>query len=282
LFKNYDCLIVRSATKVTANVLESGKRNLKLVARAGTGIDNIDLEAASSLGVLVMNAVGSNTLSATELTCSLIMSLARRIPQANSSMKARKWERSKFMGSELAGKTLAIIGLGRIGKEVSYRMKAFGMHIIGYDPIVSADEAAKHQIEFKQLEDIWPQADFITIHVPLLKETQNLIGKETLEKCKKGFRLINCARGGIIDEAALLNSLESEHCHGAALDVYAEVYIFEYFLNKKSLTKFAFILIEKKNHITYITNSKKGATKKLQSNRASKRHLYSTHWSLYI
>jgi D-3-phosphoglycerate dehydrogenase / 2-oxoglutarate reductase len=170
-----------------------------------------------------MNAVGSNTLSATELTCALIMSLARRIPQANSSMKARKWERSKFMGIELNNKTLAIIGLGRIGREVAHRMKAFGMRIIGYDPIVSAEEATRHHIEFKQLDDIWPQADFITIHVPLLKETQNLISQETLAKCKKGFRIINCARGGIIDEAALFNSLETEHCLGAALDVYEEV-----------------------------------------------------------
>lgn len=220
--KNYDCLVVRSATKVTKEILTSGEKSLKLIARAGTGVDNIDVDAATNLGILVMNAVGSNTISAAELTCAMISSLARSLPLANQSMKDGKWERSKFLGSELYGKTLAIVGLGRIGREVGHRMRAFGMNLIGYDPIVSPVEAAQNHIVFKQLEEIWPLADYITIHVPLLAETKNLFNASVLGKCKRGFKIVNCARGGIIDEAALLESLLSGHCGGAGLDVYSE------------------------------------------------------------
>ena len=216
-------MVVRSATKVTSDVLESGKENLKLVARAGTGVDNIDVPAATGLGILVMNALGSNTISAAELTCAMIMNMSRQLPLANSSMKEGKWERSKFMGSELFGKTLAIVGLGRIGREVASRMRAFGMKTIGYDPFVSAEDAAKSNIEFMSLEQIWPVADYISIHVPLLKETTHLFNADVLSKCKKGFRLVNCARGGIIDEDALLESLNNGHCGGAGLDVFEEV-----------------------------------------------------------
>lgn len=223
LLKSYDCLIVRSATKVTSEVLSSGSKNLKLVARAGTGVDNIDVNAATDMGILVMNAVGSNTISAAELTCAMISSLARHLPQANASMKEGKWERTKFLGTELYGKTLAVIGLGRIGREVATRMRSFGMRIIGYDPIVTAEEAAKHNIEFFQLNQIWPLADYITIHVPLLDETKYLFNAQVLAKCKKGFKLVNCARGGIVDEAALLDSLNNGHCGGAGLDVFEEV-----------------------------------------------------------
>jgi D-3-phosphoglycerate dehydrogenase / 2-oxoglutarate reductase len=220
--KSYDCLIVRSATKVTSEVLSSGSKNLKLVARAGTGVDNIDVNAATDMGILVMNAVGSNTISAAELTCAMISSLARHLPQANASMKEGKWERTKFLGTELYGKTLAVIGLGRIGREVATRMRSFGMRIIGYDPIVTAEEAAKHNIEFFQLNQIWPLADYITIHVPLLDETKYLFNAQVLAQCKKGFKLVNCARGGIVDEAALLDSLNNGHCGGAGLDVFEE------------------------------------------------------------
>jgi D-3-phosphoglycerate dehydrogenase len=216
--------VVRSATKVTAEVLNSCADTLKLVARAGTGVDNIDVETASQLGVLVMNAVGSNTISAAELTCGMIMSLSRNMGLANQSMKAGKWERSKFMGSELYGKTLAVLGLGRIGREVASRMRAFGMRIVGYDPIVTVEQAAQHNIEFMTLEQIWPVADYITIHVPLLAETRNLMNSEVMmTKCKRGFRVVNCARGGIIDESALLEALQSGNCAGAGLDVFAEV-----------------------------------------------------------
>jgi D-3-phosphoglycerate dehydrogenase len=215
-------LVVRSATKVTAEVLASAGENLKLVARAGTGVDNIDVEAASRLGVLVMNAVGSNTISAAELTCSMISGLSRNLGLANSSMKQGKWERSKFMGSELYGKTLAVLGLGRIGREVASRMRAFGMRIVGYDPIVTAEQAAAFDIEFLSLEQIWPVADYITIHVPLLAETKNLINRSVMAQCRRGFRVVNCARGGIIEEADLLEALQSGQCGGAGLDVFAE------------------------------------------------------------
>ena len=196
---------------------------MKLVARAGTGVDNIDVNAATSMGILVMNAVGSNTISAAELTCAMISSIARHLPQANASMREGKWERTKFLGTELYGKTLAIIGLGRIGHEVATRMRSFGMRIIGYDPIVTAEDAAKHNIEFFSLDQIWPLADYITIHVPLMDETKNLVNSQVLSQCRKGFKLINCARGGIVDEKALLESLNSGHCGGAGLDVFEEV-----------------------------------------------------------
>ena len=224
-FKKFDCLIVRSATTVSNDVLKSGveEHKLKLVARAGTGVDNIDVPRATENGVLVMNAVGSNTISAAELTCAMIMNLARRLPQANMSMKEGKWERSKFQGIELFGKTLAIIGLGRIGKEVSIRMKSFGMNVIGYDPIINAQQASEMGVEFKALDEIWPVADFITIHVPLMPETKGFINESVFAKCKKGFRIINCARGGIIDEADLLKALTSGQCAGAGIDVFAEV-----------------------------------------------------------
>lgn len=219
---NFDCLVVRSATKVTQEMIEAGGKNLKLIARAGTGVDNIDVKAATKSGVLVMNAVGSNTLSAAELTCGLLMSLARHIPQANISMRAEKWERAKFMGSELYGKTLAVVGLGRIGREVASRMRAFGMKIIGYDPMMTASQAAEFNIEYHELKDLWPIADYITIHVPLMDETRNLINAQVLSQCKKGFRIVNCARGGIIEENDLLKSLESGHCAGAAIDTFAD------------------------------------------------------------
>jgi D-3-phosphoglycerate dehydrogenase / 2-oxoglutarate reductase len=220
--KKYDCIVVRSATKVTSDVLESGANNLKLIARAGTGVDNIDVNAASEKGMLVMNAVGSNTISACELTCSMICSLPRNMTRAIESMRQGKWERSKLMGNELYGKTLAIIGLGRIGREVASRMQSFGMKTIGYDPFVKPEDSIKWGIEFKSLEECWPIADFITIHVPLMPETKHMFNKTVFNKCKKGFRIVNCARGGIIDEVDLLDCLKSGHCAGAGLDVFEE------------------------------------------------------------
>lgn len=220
--KNYDCLVVRSATKVTSEVLTSGAGNLKLVARAGTGVDNIDVNVATEKGILVMNALGSNTISAAELTCAMISGLARHLPQANMSMKEGKWERSKFLGTELYGKTLAIVGLGRIGREVATRMRSFGMEIIGYDPMISPADAEKNNIKFMELNDLWPVADYITIHVPMMESTKNLCNKDVFAKCKKGFKLINCARGGIVNEADLLAALNDERCGGAALDVFEQ------------------------------------------------------------
>ncbi|KAK3786625.1 hypothetical protein RRG08_027583 [Elysia crispata] len=221
IIPEYDGLIVRSATKVTSDVIEAGK-NLKIIGRAGTGVDNIDAEAATKNGVIVMNTPGGNTLSAAEHTCTLIIALTRNLGAASMSMKEGKWDRKKFMGSELYGKTLAIIGLGRIGKEVALRMQAFGMKTIGFDPLVKPEECAAWDTEWLSLDDIWPQADYITVHTPLIPQTKHLLNDTTFAKCKKGVRVVNCARGGIIEEAALLRALESGQCAGAGLDVFVE------------------------------------------------------------
>ncbi|PVD29920.1 hypothetical protein C0Q70_09179 [Pomacea canaliculata] len=217
----YDGLIVRSATKVTAEVINAGK-NLKIIGRAGTGVDNIDCQVATERGIIVMNTPGGNTLSAAEHTCALIISLTRDLARAAQSMKEERWDRKAFMGIELNGKTLAIIGLGRIGREVALRMQSFGMKTIGYDPIIGAEVAAEFNTEWLPLENLWPLADFITVHTPLIPATTNLINDDVFAKCKRGMCVINCARGGIIDEAALLRALESGQCGGAGLDVFVE------------------------------------------------------------
>ncbi|XP_037075143.1 D-3-phosphoglycerate dehydrogenase-like [Pollicipes pollicipes] len=219
--KTHDALLVRSATKVTAEIIEASP-GLKLIGRAGTGVDNIDVDAATRHGVLVMNTPGGNTLSAAEHTCVMIASLSRNLPAACASLKAGKWERSKFMGSEMYGKTLAVLGLGRIGREVAQRMRAFGMRVIGFDPMVSAEAAQEFHVEKRELDEIWPEADYITVHTPLIPQTKNLINADALSRCKHGVRIINVARGGIVDEAALLNALKTGRCGGAGLDVFAE------------------------------------------------------------
>uniref|UniRef100_A0A2K6SEB8 D-3-phosphoglycerate dehydrogenase n=1 Tax=Saimiri boliviensis boliviensis TaxID=39432 RepID=A0A2K6SEB8_SAIBB len=218
-----DCegLIVRSATKVTADVINAAEK-LQVVGRAGTGVDNVDLEAATRKGVLVMNTPNGNSLSAAELTCGMILCLARQIPQATASMKDGKWERKQFMGTELNGKTLGILGLGRIGREVATRMQSFGMKTIGYDPIISPEVSASFGVQQLPLEEIWPLCDFITVHTPLLPSTTGLLNDSTFAQCKKGVRVVNCARGGIVDEGALLRALQSGQCAGAALDVFTE------------------------------------------------------------
>ncbi|XP_057228777.1 D-3-phosphoglycerate dehydrogenase [Malurus melanocephalus] len=219
--KDCDGLIVRSATKVTAEVLEAAER-LQVVGRAGTGVDNVDVEAATRKGVLVMNTPTGNSLSAAELTCGMILSLARQIPQAAASMKEGKWDRKKYMGMELNGKTLAVLGLGRIGREVATRMQAFGMKTIGYDPIITPDVSATFGVEQLPLEQIWPRCDFITVHTPLLPSTTGLLNDSTFAKCRRGVQVVNCARGGIVDEGALLRALQSGQCGGAALDVFTQ------------------------------------------------------------
>ncbi|XP_058394905.1 D-3-phosphoglycerate dehydrogenase [Diceros bicornis minor] len=218
-----DCegLIVRSATKVTADVINAAEK-LQVVGRAGTGVDNVDLEAATRKGILVMNTPNGNSLSAAELTCGMIMCLARQIPQATASMKDGKWDRKKFMGTELNGKILGILGLGRIGREVATRMQSFGMKTIGYDPIISPEASASFGVQQLPLEEIWPLCDFITVHTPLLPSTTGLLNDSTFAQCKKGVRVVNCARGGIVDEGALLRALQSGRCAGAALDVFTE------------------------------------------------------------
>ncbi|KAM8716361.1 hypothetical protein ACLKA7_003268 [Drosophila subpalustris] len=222
MHKNFDAAIVRSDTKITAEVLAAGAGSLKVVGRAGAGVDNIDVAAATSHNVVVLNTPGGNSISACELTCILIGAMARHVVPAGQSMKEGRWDRKLYSGSELYGKTLAVLGLGRIGREVAIRMKTWGMRVIGYDPITTEAEAKAAGIEKMSLEEIWPLADYITVHTPLIPATRNLICAETLEKCKQGVKVVNVARGGIIDERAVLDALNSGKCAGAAFDVFPE------------------------------------------------------------
>jgi len=219
--KNYDGLIVRSDTKVTADVFAAAT-SLRVVGRAGTGVDNIDIAAATRKGVIVLNTPGGNSVSACELTCALIAALARNVAQASQSLKEGRWDRKMYTGSELSGKTLAVLGLGRVGREVATRMQAYGMTTIGFDPVVSAESAKQFNVEKMELEEIWPLADYITVHTPLIPQTRNLINEMALNKCKRGVRIVNVARGGIIDEGALLDAIKNGQCAGAALDVFCE------------------------------------------------------------
>lgn len=213
----YDGLVVRSGTKVTKEVINAGV-NLKMIGRAGTGVDNIDVRAATNKGILVVNTPGGNTISTGELALSHILSLARNIPQATASLKAGRWDRALYTGTELSGKTLGVIGVGKIGREVAKWCRGFGMTTVGYDPVLSEQSARNFGIEPVQLDELFRTADFITIHTPLTKETQYLLDAANLAKCKRGVRIINCARGGIVDEKALLDALNSEQVAGAALD----------------------------------------------------------------
>jgi D-3-phosphoglycerate dehydrogenase len=218
---DYDGLIVRSATKVTRSVIEAGSR-LKIVGRAGVGIDNIDVEAATEKGVIVINVPEGNTISAAEHTIAMMTSLARNIPAASCSLKGRQWKRSSFMGVELYKKCLGVIGLGRVGNEVVKRAKAMGMEMIAYDPHISPEHAAKIGVALVDFEDVCRKADFITLHSPLTKKTHHIIGARELAMMKDGVRLINCARGGLIDEQALYDALVSGKVAGAALDVFEQ------------------------------------------------------------
>ncbi|KTG38860.1 hypothetical protein cypCar_00036436 [Cyprinus carpio] len=211
--QNYDGLVVRSATKVTCDVINAGS-NLKIIGRAGTGVDNVDVDAATKSGIIVMNTPSGNTISAAELTCALLMSLSRWLSALLMILQ--------FMGAELYGKVLGIVGLGRIGKEVASRMQSFGMRTIGYDPITPLEVSASWGVEQMSLEELWPQCDYITVHTPLMPSTTGLLNDASFAKCKKGVKVVNCARGGIIDEAALLRALESGQCGGAGLDVFVE------------------------------------------------------------
>lgn len=215
----YDALIVRSATKARGETLEKAAK-LKVIGRAGAGVDNIDVPKATDKGIVVMNTPGGNTVSTAEHAFSMIMSLSRNIPQADHTMKQGVWEKKKFTGVELRGKTLAIVGLGNIGQVLAKRGAAFEMKIIGYDPFISKEIAQSLGIELVTLDEIWPRADYITVHTPLNDSTRYLINTETLAKCKNGVRIINCARGGIVNESDLLKAIESGKVAGAALDVF--------------------------------------------------------------
>ena len=219
IIAEYDALIVRSKTKVTADLIERADR-LRVVGRAGTGVDNIDVPAATRRGIVVMNAAAGNTVTTAEHTWSMLMALARQIPQADASMKSGRWEKTRFLGVELAGKTLGIIGLGRIGSTVAERARAFGMAVIGYDPYFTPEAAHDVGIEMLPLDELFPRADFITVHTPITPETRGIINAASIEKMKPGVRLINCARGGLIDEAALAEGLRAGKVAGAALDVF--------------------------------------------------------------
>jgi D-3-phosphoglycerate dehydrogenase len=214
-------LAVRSATKVTAEVLESAP-DLRIVGRAGIGVDNIDVKAASRRGVIVMNTPSGNAITTAEHALFLLCALARHIPQATASMKAGKWDKKKFQGTELFDKTLGVVGLGNIGRIVADRALGLKMKVVGYDPFVTADAAQRLGVELVSLEEIWTRADAISVHTPLTADTKGLIGKEAFAKMKEGVLIVNAARGGIVDEAALKEALDSGKVAGAALDVFAE------------------------------------------------------------
>ena len=217
---NYDGLAIRSATKVTASLLAAASR-LKVVGRAGIGVDNVDVEAATSAGVVVMNTPFGNATTTAEHAISLIMALARDIPAADRSTRAGRWEKSRFMGVELTGKTLGIVGCGNIGSIVADRAHGLKMKVVGYDPFLSDARALELAIEKVSLDDLCARSDVITMHVPLTEQTRNLFSRERLLACKPGVRIVNCARGGLIDETALHELIVSGHVAGAALDVFA-------------------------------------------------------------
>lgn len=216
----YDALMVRSQTKVTPKVIEAGK-NLKIIGRAGVGVDNINLDAATAKGIIVVNSPDGNTNAAAEHTVALMLAMSRNIAKAAASTKQGLWERSKFTGHEVFGKVLGVIGFGKIGHHVAEAAKALGMKIFVFDPYTTKEVVEKFGAKYvENLDDLWPVCDYITVHVPKNKETLHMINKETISKMKKGVRLINCARGGIIDEQALAEALENGHVAQAAVDVY--------------------------------------------------------------
>ncbi len=218
---DFDGLAIRSSTKVTADILK-GAKNLKVIGRAGIGVDNVDIPAATATGIVVMNTPYGNSITTAEHTIAMLMALARQIPQANASTHAGKWEKSKYMGQEIFGKTLGVIGCGNIGAIVADRAIGLKMKVIAFDPFLSAERAIEIGVEKVELEDLLPRADFITLHTPMTDGTRGIINKDSMAKMKKGVRLINCARGGLIVEADLKTAIESGHVAGAALDVFEE------------------------------------------------------------
>jgi D-3-phosphoglycerate dehydrogenase / 2-oxoglutarate reductase len=220
IIPEFSAIVVRSHTKVTADVLNAGGK-LRVVGRAGVGVDNVDVEAATQRGVLVLNAPGGNTVSTAEHAFSLLLSVARKIPQADATLRAGKWDRKNLEGVELYNKTLGVIGMGRIGSELSRRAIAFGMRVIAYDPYLSATRARSLQVELvDELDDLLATSDFISLHTPLTPETRHILDAGRLQRTKRGVRIINCARGGLIDETALANALRDRHVAAAALDVF--------------------------------------------------------------
>jgi D-3-phosphoglycerate dehydrogenase / 2-oxoglutarate reductase len=217
----FDGLAIRSATKVTAKLLEKTK-SLKVIGRAGIGVDNVDIPAATARGIIVMNTPFGNSITTAEHAITLMLSLARQIPEADASTRAGKWEKNKFLGMEIFSKTLGIIGCGNIGSIVADRAIGLKMRVIAYDPYLSAERALQLGVEKVELDELWRRADIITLHTPLTENTRNIVNAKTLAAMKKGVRLVNCARGELVDEAALCEALQSGHVAGAALDVFRE------------------------------------------------------------
>ena len=220
LIASFDALVVRSGTRVTAELLRAGQR-LRVVGRAGIGVDNVDVDAATELGILVVNAPTANLLSATEHTFALMLALARNVSFADRDLKSEAWNRKKWVGTELQGKTLGVIGFGRIGQQVARRARAFDMKVAAYDPFLDGDVVRRHDAEPQSLDELLAQADVITLHIPMTNETRNLLDAGRIAKIKPGALIVNCARGGVIDEAALLEALDKGRVKGAALDVFA-------------------------------------------------------------
>jgi len=218
---DYDALLVRSQTQVTAEVIRAG-RKLQVIGRAGVGIDNIDVETATACGIIVVNAPTGNTISAAEHAVALMMALARHIPQANASLKGGAWKRNDFMGVELRGKTLGIIGLGNVGSEVARRARGLDMKLLGHDPFIAEDYAAKLQVKLVPMEALLKESDFISLHIPATAQTKGLIGARELALVKPTARIINCARGGLIDDEALVAALKEKRIAGAAIDVFVK------------------------------------------------------------
>ncbi|MFH1361071.1 MAG: hydroxyacid dehydrogenase, partial [bacterium] len=218
IIPQYDALVVRSATKVTPKIIEAGKK-LKIIGRAGVGVDNVDLPTATKNGVIVVNSPEGNTVAAAEHSWAMLLSMARQIPQAYTKLKAGNWDRKSFKGIEVLNKTLGVVGLGKIGRRVASYALGMGMTVIAYDPFVTEEYAKGLGIELKKLEEIIAESDFITFHIPKTKETANMINKATFAKMKKGVRLVNVARGGIINENDLCEAVKSGQVAAAALDV---------------------------------------------------------------
>jgi len=217
----YDAILIRSGSQMTAEVIEAA-RCLKVIGRGGVGVDNVDLAAATRRGVLVMNSPGGNTLSTAELAVGLMLALARNIAPADAAMKAEKWDRKSFAGTELSGKRLGVVGFGRIGREVAARCRAFGMEVQAFDPFVAPPVAEGLHVKLRSLDELLQTSDYLTLHTTLTEETKHLLGRDALSKVKNGVRIVNAARGELIDDEALLAALDSGRVAGAALDVHVQ------------------------------------------------------------
>lgn len=216
-----DALVVRSATKVTAAIIDAAPR-LRAIARAGTGVDNVDVAAASARGIVVMNAPGANSISVAELAMAQVLALARHLPAADAAMKQGKWEKKKFLGEEVRGKTLGLVGLGRIGQEVATRAAAFGMVVVAHDPFIAEQIAHDHGVQLVSMDELFAGADYVSLHMPSTPQTRNLVNADRLARARKGIRIVNTSRGDLVDESALADAIESGQVGGAAIDVFTK------------------------------------------------------------